>query len=263
MVMGIKPMTDVRLLRPDHVGLDNGAFPLLPSGANDTTAPARRRWCRDGTGMDQSIALSTTQLSANWDPAVDNESGIKGYQYAIGTTQGGTNVVNWTTLKNIRAVTKTGLSSDHGADLLLQRESDQRRWADGSRREFRWANGGNRCAGPSAPAAVRDGGLYNVSPDADYDPNPHALICNFDPATDNESGISFYQFAFGTALGGTDTISWVNLPANALNWQGLGLNGWACGIYPPNGVPGGVRYYATVRAINNAGITGPAANSNG
>jgi hypothetical protein len=49
-------------------------------------------------------------LSANWEPAWDAESGIKGYRYAIGTTQGGTEVVNWTPLANVLGVTKTGLS---------------------------------------------------------------------------------------------------------------------------------------------------------
>ena len=57
---------------------------------------------------------STTQLSANWDAATDAESGISGYQYAIGTTAGGTQTVNWTSLGNVTTVTKSGLTLSVG-----------------------------------------------------------------------------------------------------------------------------------------------------
>ena len=65
---------------------------------------------RDGTGADISTTSSTTQLSANWDASADAESGISGYQYAIGTSAGGTQTVNWTSLGNVTTVTKTGLT---------------------------------------------------------------------------------------------------------------------------------------------------------
>ena len=69
---------------------------------------------RDGTGTDISTTSSTTQLSANWDAATDAESGISGYQYAIGTSAGGTQTVNWTSLGNVTTVTKTGLTLSVG-----------------------------------------------------------------------------------------------------------------------------------------------------
>ena len=53
-------------------------------------ANARPANVRDGTGADIATAYSTTQLSANWDACTDTDSGISGYQYAIGTTAGGT-----------------------------------------------------------------------------------------------------------------------------------------------------------------------------
>ena len=76
----------------------------------DTTPPSAPANVRDGTGADISTTSSTTQLSANWDAATDAESGISGYQYAIGTTAGGTQTVNWTSLGNVTTVTKTGLT---------------------------------------------------------------------------------------------------------------------------------------------------------
>jgi hypothetical protein len=88
----------------------NAAFPLIPSGGADTTPPSEPPAVRDGVGTDISTTNSTTQLSANWDASTDNESGISGYQYSIGTTAGGTQTVNWTSLGNVTTVTKTGLS---------------------------------------------------------------------------------------------------------------------------------------------------------
>ena len=65
---------------------------------------------RDGTGADISTTTSTTQLSANWDAATDADSGISGYQYAIGTSAGGTQTVNWTSLGNVTTSRKSGLT---------------------------------------------------------------------------------------------------------------------------------------------------------
>ncbi len=64
--------------------------------------------------MESSTTSSTTQLSANWSASTDSISGISGYQYAIGTTAGGTNVVGWTSVGNVLSVTKTGLSLNVG-----------------------------------------------------------------------------------------------------------------------------------------------------
>jgi hypothetical protein len=96
----------------DHICIDytNHVFPLIPSSGTDTTPPSAPPTVRDGTGADISTTSSTTQLSANWDASTDNESGISGYQYAIGTSAGGTQTVNWTSLGNVTTVTKTGLT---------------------------------------------------------------------------------------------------------------------------------------------------------
>ena len=80
----------------------------------DTTAPSAPANVRDGTGTDISTTSSTTQLSANWDAATDADSGISGYQYAIGTSAGGTQTVNFTSLGNVTTVTKTGLTLSVG-----------------------------------------------------------------------------------------------------------------------------------------------------
>jgi hypothetical protein len=239
----------------DQIMLDwtNAAFPLLPGGANDTTAPGAPPVVRDGTAQDQSIALSTTQLSANWDMAWDAESGIKAYQYAIGTTPGATNVTNWTTLINRLGITKTGLSLSTGQTYYFSVKAQNGVGMWGPATNSNGQTVGTDTTPPSAPPAVRDGGPYGSNPDIDNTPSGSGVLyANFDPASDSESGISCYQFGFGTTLGATDFVGWTTINANE-------TNAWAQHVtLTPR-----QRYYCTVRAINNAGLTGPATNSDG
>ena len=80
----------------------------------DVTPPSAPGTVRDGTTSTDAAWCVSTQLSANWDAATDAESGLSGYQYAIGTTAGGTDTVAWTSLGNVTTVTKTGLSLVQG-----------------------------------------------------------------------------------------------------------------------------------------------------
>ena len=65
----------------------------------------------DGTGADVDYNDgSLTTLSANWSGFDSSVSGLNKYQYAIGTTQGGTNVVNWTDNSTNTSVTNNSLS---------------------------------------------------------------------------------------------------------------------------------------------------------
>ena len=100
----------------DNILLDytNAAYPLIPFTGTDTTPPHAPPAVRDGTGADIVYTTSTTQLSVNWDAAFDAQSGVSNYQYAIGTTVGGTQTVNWTTTGNVLTITKTGLSLTTG-----------------------------------------------------------------------------------------------------------------------------------------------------
>jgi len=104
----------------DNIMIDytNGAFPLLPdiSTGTDTTPPSAPGTVRDGltSGIDISSTTSTTQLSANWTAATDAQSVITAYQYAIGTSAGGTQALAWQTLGNVLTVTRSGLSLNAG-----------------------------------------------------------------------------------------------------------------------------------------------------
>lgn len=64
----------------------------------------------DGTAADIDTTNSLTQLSANWTTSTDIHSGLVKYWYAIGTTAGATDVVNWTDNGLNTFVAHTGLT---------------------------------------------------------------------------------------------------------------------------------------------------------
>lgn len=74
----------------------------------DSTPPGTSTVTDDGTYTTNNI-----QLHATWQ-AQDLESGIAEYQYAIGTSQGGTDTVDWTSVGTETEVTKGGLNLQHG-----------------------------------------------------------------------------------------------------------------------------------------------------
>lgn len=80
----------------------------------DWTPPSDVATLNDGTGADINNTLNNTQLSANWTASLDPHSSVARYWYAIGTTSGGTDVVNWTDNWFNTSVTATGLSLTQG-----------------------------------------------------------------------------------------------------------------------------------------------------
>ena len=73
----------------------------------------------DGPGADISSFTTSNQIQANWTASTDTESGILEYLYAIGTSSGGTDVVNWTTNGTSTSLTKTGLSLVNGTTYYI------------------------------------------------------------------------------------------------------------------------------------------------
>jgi hypothetical protein len=80
----------------------------------DWTAPYCPGLVSDGVAADVDTVNSATQLSANWSAAVDTNSAIAYYEYAIGTAPGLQNVVAFTNNGNATSVTKSGLSLSTG-----------------------------------------------------------------------------------------------------------------------------------------------------
>lgn len=77
---------------------------------DDTTPSAPTVYDGIQTGVEVDEVESLTTLSANWSLSLTPASGVSKYQYAIGTTAGGTEVVSWTNNGTSTNVTKSGLS---------------------------------------------------------------------------------------------------------------------------------------------------------
>lgn len=74
---------------------------------------------RDGLSTDIATQTSTTSISANWNATTDPNNTVTSYSYAIGTTAGGTNIVNWTSTGTSLSFTKTGLALTVGTTYYV------------------------------------------------------------------------------------------------------------------------------------------------
>jgi hypothetical protein len=94
--------------------------------APDTTPPSTPVVTDDGAST-----TDLTQLHATWTSS-DAESGIVEYQYAIGTSAGGDDVVDWTSVGTATQVTKTGLNLSVGTTyhFSVKVQNGQELWSD-------------------------------------------------------------------------------------------------------------------------------------
>ena len=77
----------------------------------DWTPPSGGNSINDGTGADINTTSSLTTLSANWTASSDNNSAISRYWYAIGTSPGSSDILNFTDNWFNLTATDTNLSS--------------------------------------------------------------------------------------------------------------------------------------------------------
>ena len=73
---------------------------------------------------DISVTYNNNQLSANWSSATDTHSDIARYWYAIGTTAGGTDVLNFTDNAWYDSVVVTGLNLNYGTTYYFTVKSE-------------------------------------------------------------------------------------------------------------------------------------------
>ncbi|MEW5768585.1 MAG: FG-GAP-like repeat-containing protein [bacterium] len=209
-----------------HIGL----YPSSP----DSTPPSKPVVTDDGD-----VTLDKTKLHAKWS-ASDPESGIAEYQYAIGTTSGGTDVVGWTSVGTTTEITKTGLNLTWGQTyyFAVKAKNGAGLWS-----EVGISNGikVNDSTPPTKPVVTDDGDVTSDKTKL------HAKWSSSDP----ESGIVEYQYAIGTTSGGTNVVGWTSVGlATEVTKSGLNLI-W------------GQTYYFAVKAKNGAGLWSEVGVSNG
>lgn len=108
-----------------HVQAFNGDNTANGSGSNygpyyfDGTNPTAPATVNDGTGADATYSTSLTTLSANWTTSTDATSGLQKYQYAIGTTSGGTQTLGYTDNGTATSFTNSGLTLSNGTTYYV------------------------------------------------------------------------------------------------------------------------------------------------
>jgi len=209
----------------------------------DLTAPAGTT-VSDGTGADISYSGSDTTLSANWVAFTETVSGVQKYEYAIGTTSGGTDVVTWADNDTATSVTKAGLSLTSGSIYYISvRATDN---ADNVSTTIISDGVMVDTAAPSA-GSVSD----STAADLDWTKSTTTLTAVWTGFSDALSGIQKYEYAIGTTSAGTDVVTWTdNSTTTSVTKTGLTLTN-------------GTTYYISVRATDNVGNVSTVATADG
>ena len=179
---------------------------------------------------DGDTTTSTTELHATWISS-DPELGIAEYQYAIGTSAGGTDVVPWTSAGTDTEVTHTGLNLTVGATyyFAVKAQNGQGLWSEAGTSDGITVSD---ITPPTTPVVTDDGDTTTSTTQL------HATWTSSDP----ESGIAEYQYAIGTSAGGTDVVPWTSAGINTeVTHTGLNLTV-------------GTTYYFAVKAQNGQGL---------
>jgi hypothetical protein len=209
----------------------------------DLTAPAGTT-VSDGTGDDITYTGSDSSLSAVWPAFTETVSGIAKYEYAIGSTSGGTDIVDWTDNSTDTSFTKTSLSLSSGTVYYISVKA-----TDNAENESTTITSDGVTVDTAAPLAgsVVDG----TDTDIDWDNSTATLIATWSDFEDALSGIEKYEYAIGTTSGGTDVVDWTdNSTDTTVTRTDLTLTN-------------GTTYYISVRSTDNVGNVSSVASSDG
>ncbi len=203
----------------------------------DTSPPATPVVVDDG-----GYQASTTSLHASWS-STDPQSGVTGYQYAIGASAsdpGSGYIVGWTSASS--SVTRTGLSLTSGQTyyFYVKAQNGAGMWSAAGT-----SDGITVDASPPTTPAVADDGLFQTSLTS-----LHASWTSTDP----QSGIAEYQYAIGTSP---------TVPASGflVPWTSTGTTPSVTAS--PVTLAPGQAYYFYVKARNGAGQWSQASVSDG
>lgn len=216
----------------------DGIQALTPS---DTTPPVGPSSISDAGASTANL----TGLSVSWAVATDGESGLGFYFLTVGTTPGGNDVnAGFSQPANVNAaLVPAGLTPGqtyyvsvvavNGAGLTGSMVT-----TDGIQ-----ALTPSDTTPPVGPASITDAGTTTS--------NLSGLSVSWAVATDAESGLGFYFLTVGTTAGGNDVNAGFSQPGNVNT------------AIVPAGLTPGLTYFVSVVAVNNSGLTGSVATTDG
>ena len=168
----------------------------------DLTAPAGTI-VNDGTGDDIAYTGSDSTLSAVWPAFTETVSGISKYEYAIGSSSGGTNVVDWMGNATDTSFTKTGLSTTSGTAYYISVKA-----TDNAENESTTITSDGVIVDTGGPIAgtVFDG----PGADIDWTNSTSSLTATWSGFSDTLSGIQKYEYAIGTEIDSFSLVNWTS-----------------------------------------------------
>lgn len=202
-----------------EVGVSN---PVVAGESPDETPPTTPEVAAYNDGTTATISLSWTSS--------DPESGIAQYRYALGTTAGAQDVLDWT-YTVATAVTVTGLIEGETYYGAVQAQNTSGLWSEVGVSNPVAAGQSPDETPPTTPmvTAYNDGGLTGIS-----------LSWS---SSDPESGINQYRYALGTTAGAQDVLDWTYAATGTTSVNVTGLT-----------LVEGQSYYGAVQAQNNSGL---------
>jgi hypothetical protein len=204
-----------------------GSLSISKSLSIDTDLPTTPSSVLDGTFT----TLTTQAPTTTWGASTDATSGVEHYDFAIGTTAGGSDVVPWTPNALTLSRTQTSLTLTEGTIYYASVRAVDRA---GNKSTVASGDGFRADAtAPTMPATLDDGitsALTTQSP-----------TLTWAASTDAVSGLARYEVAIGTSSGASDVLSWTGV--------GLVTSKVVTGL----ALTEGQTYFASVRAVDQAG----------
>ena len=208
----------------------------------DLTAPITGT-ISSGTIADIIFTASSNSLLAKWTGFSDAISGIANYEYAIGTTSGGTNTKNWTSNGIDTTVTATSLTLTNGQVYFISvRATD----LAGNISSAITTNGFTADLAGPIKGTVLDG----LTTDEDWTTNIDTLRASWAGFTDPLSGIKKYEYSIGKSSGASDVVDWTDNSLDTSITLNLTLEE-------------SITYYVSVRGVDKVDNIGEVATSDG
>ncbi|KAL5013969.1 hypothetical protein ScPMuIL_008239 [Solemya velum] len=246
-----------------RVGAVNGAGFVVTFQTNGVivdATPPEIHWVRVGVlsgpeeMVDGFVRQSDNQgIKATWS-ATDNQSGIKVFSVAVGTSGGGTDILGWTDI---------GMEQNRYITNLVLNQFDTTTKSPVYYVSIKAENGAGLISEPviSTPIIILNEDKTGVAVDGagdsdlDFQADTSTVTVQFHGFESEMYGVMSYEWAVGTTPGGEDIQPFmesgiVHREEEQVVGNGLSSSGYAQAVMS---LVSGQTYYTTVRAVTNAG----------
>jgi len=194
----------------------------------------------DGLNEDLVYTGQGDSLKVHWLSGQDNLSGIDHYEYALGTTPGGSDILAWMDCNLDTAAKAYGLGLNNGVTYYCSVKAQDRAL---NVSEMSTSNGITVDLEPPITGIVHD--------DADWTNDTETMSFYWSGFSDPVSGIQLYEYSVGTSLGADDHLPWASVSLDTFVIEtGLVLEE-------------GTTYYGNVRAIDSVNHVSDVVSTNG